>query len=283
MADEEIKQPVAETPAPVAETAAPVIVETPVETTILGSDPAVAPEQPELKLAQKPEEVKSEEKAAEVKEPEVKKDEKPVEVKKEEVKAEPKKEEAKPVEVKADEKPAETKPAPLPTFDPFVLPEGVKLEDSRVSEIQSMLGNFEVASKADHIQVQKFGQAIVEYGVAAVKEAVDAVQKQANDYWANKQKEYLEAFEKDPEIGGNRRDTTVAAANQFIRTHVGDTEQQKAFRKMLVDHKVDNHPLMIRALANANLARSEGSPLPATKPVPAPTSKLDKWYGNGSR
>lgn len=267
MADEEIiSDPATVTVTPAEEP----IVE--VQGTLLGLEPA----------PEKPAEIKTE-----VVAPAEKTEEAPkVEEKPKEAAVEPVKEPEKVIEAPKEEAKATEVPEPVvttPTFEPFLIPDGTNINNKRLEEITSMLGSFETASRAEHSQVQKFGQAILDYGIAAVQEAVAETRKQGAEYWAQKHKEDFEAFMKDPEIGGNRKDTTLAAANQFIATHLGTLEQQKEFRALLVERKLDNNPLMIRALANANLARREGTPLPGTKPVPAPQSKLDKWYGGGAR
>lgn len=257
------------------------VVETPaIVESALGPDTAPLPE------------VKSEPAA----QPEVKVEDKPaekVEAKTEEVKLEAKAEEkiaAKPEEkkpeVKAEEKTAEVKTeepkVEPPKFEAFKLPDGVKLEDKQVGEIHSMLGSFEIASKASHEEVQKFGQAIVEYGLGVVKEEVQKIQKSADEYWSKKTKEFREAFEKDPDIGGNRKETTTQAAREFISQHAGSPEKAAEIRKILYDHKLADHPAIIRLLANANLARAEGTPLPAQKATPQKASRYDRWYGNMS-
>ena len=179
----------------------------------------------------------------------------------------------------------EAKPAPeikaeAPKFEPLVLPEGVKLEDKVVGEIDSMFGNFELSSKAPHAEVMKLRQGMVEYGMAIVNDAKARIQQEAQSYWETKTKEFRESFEKDPEIGGAKKDETTQAAREFIAQHAGSPERAQEIRKLLFDHKLADHPAMIRLLANANLARGEGKPLPAQKAVPAKMKPWDKMYGN---
>lgn len=237
--------------------------ETPVAAPVEKTAEPVAEVKAKEKVAEKPAEVKPVEKAVEAP-----KDEKPAEVKAEE----------KSPEVKVEQKPAE-----LPKFEALTLPEGVKLEDKQMGEIDSMFGNFEIASKAPHGEIQKLRQAMVEYGLGAVKDAIAETQKQSNTYWETKTKEYREAFDKDPEIGGARKAETTEAARQFISQHAGTPEQIAEVRKLLYDHKLADHPSIIRLLANANLARKEGGPLPAQKAVPIQGKKpWDKMYSNMS-
>jgi hypothetical protein len=214
----------------------------------------------------------------------------PVETKTEEVKTETPAEDKpveKPIEAKTDEKPkSEEKPVEtpksteLPKFEALLLPEGVKLEDAQVKDIDSMFGNFALSSKAPVAEVQKLRQAMVDYGLGVIKDSVAKVHADAQKYWETKTKEYREAFKSDLDIGGAKMEATTEAARQFIAQHAGSPEKADEVRKVLQDHKLDNHPAIIRLLANANLARREGKPIPAQKSVPAKVGKLDRWYGS---
>ena len=85
----------------------------------------------------------------------------------------------------------------------------------------------------------------------------------------------------DPEIGGNRWQTTVDSATNFIRTHGGTEAQQAEFHKIMDESGLGNHPAMIRILARAGAAMSEGRPLAAQAPAVA-LSKTQKLYGGRS-
>lgn len=237
---------------------------------------------PEIKVEAAPESVAPEPVKTEEKPVEAKADEKPAEAKTEIKPVEAPKDEKQDVkaEEKAPEAKVEQKPVELPKFEALTLPEGVKIEDKQMGELDSMFGNFEIASKAPHAEIQKLRQAMVEYGLGAVKDAIAETQKQAAAYWETKTKEYREAFDKDPEIGGPRKAATTEAARQFISQNAGSPEKAAEVRKLLWDHKLADHPDIIRLLANANLARAEGQVLPAQKAVSARMSKLDKFYGS---
>lgn len=239
-----------EAPVVVAET--PVAVETPVapESTSIVGDALAAPE------AEKPIEVK------------------PPEGEQLKVEGEPDKpvEENKP-EGQSDE------PAPPPTYEAFTIPEDVSLEPERLKEFTDILGEFEGKTKADHAFVQEFGQKAVDFHVSEVKKTVETLNRSLAESWENTKTEWKDSFMKDPEIGGNRWQTTVDAASSFIRTHGGTAEQQSEFRKLMDMSGVGNHPAMIRLLASAGRAMSEGRPLAASSPVSPPKSKVATMYG----
>lgn len=174
-------------------------------------------------------------------------------------------------------------PAPLPSYEPFTLPEEVKLEEARLGEFTNLLGEFEGKTKADHAEVQQLGQKLVDFHVTEVKQAVDTLTKYWQTSFERQKTEWKDAVMKDPELGGNRFQTTIDSALTFIRTHGGSEAEQAEFREMLNDYGVGNHPAMVRLLSKAGRAMSEGQPLAALKPVPnAPKSKTEALYGKAS-
>lgn len=186
----------------------------------------------------------------------------------------------KPAEAPKVEPSQSAEPAPLATYEPWTLPEGVTLDEAKSGEFNKLLGEFQANTKAEQASVQKFGQELVSRHVAELKGTIEKVQQSYQTAWTKQTEDWKQAFISDPEIGGNRQETTVAAANEFIATHGGTPEQQGAFRKMLQDTGIGNHPEMIRMLSNAkNSAQfSEGKPLPGNVPTLKP-SRSQKFYG----
>lgn len=184
-----------------------------------------------------------------------------------------------PVEIKKEEVAQSVEPAPLPTYEAFKLPEGFTFADDKLSEFTKELGEFQNLTKADQAEMQKFGQKLLDRHISGVQETVTRLNEQYANAWEKQKVDWKEAFQKDPEIGGNRQETTVQAALQFIRTHGGTEAQQQEFRQLMESSGLGNHPAMIRMLAKASMNMSEGKPLPATKPEPQATSKVAKRYG----
>ena len=218
--------------------------------TVLGAEPVKAAEKPVDGTAEKPiEDVKAEEAKS----------------------ADPKKEEV----AQSDE------PAPLPTYEAFKLPDGLTADEKGFGEFTGLLAEAELA-KGDHAKMQEFGQKLVDKHIAEVQSNL----KRQADFFVNlfeKQKiDWRETFMKDPEIGGNRWETTAKAANEFISTHGGNDAQQKELRQLMESTGVGNHPAMIRIFAKAMVNMKEGAPLPAPKPEARPLSKVEKRYGKTS-
>ncbi len=198
--------------------------------------------------------------------------------------AEAPKEGEKPVE-KVEQKVQEAKsdePAPAPVYDPFTVPEGITLDTERVSKFTDIMSKLEQTGKVDHALVQQFGQEAVDLHISEVKKAQEALNDLYKTSWDKQKTDWKDAFLKDPEIGGNRFQTTVDSALNFIRTHGGNTEQQTEFRNLMETSGLGNHPAMIRLLANAGRAMQEGKPLAATKPAPVQKSKIETMYGKSA-
>lgn len=176
-------------------------------------------------------------------------------------------------------------PAPPtpPTYEPFTMPEGITLDAERVGKFTEILSELELGAKGiDHTLVQQFGQKAVDFHVQEVQRAVEDVTKVYQTAWEQQKTDWKDSFLADPEIGGNRFQTTVDSARNFIRTHGGTPEQQTEFRSVMETSGLGNHPAIIRLLANAGRAMEEGRPLAATKPVSQSKSKTATLYGGKS-
>lgn len=272
MADEVIQptvQPVEAAPvevAPVVEANTPVTEAAPVEAPVTEAPVEVAPAAEEAKPA---ETVLGE--ALEKTEPP-----------KEEVKAEEAKtEEAQPQENTTEEGQSE-EPAPPPVYEDFKAPEGVTLDAEQVKEFTNLLSDLELSGKIPHELVQEHGQKLVDFHVAQMQKATEDLAKFYQTTWEKQKTDWKESFLKDPDIGGNRFQTTVDSALTFIRTHGGTPDQQAEFRQLMETSGLGNHPAMIRLLANAGRAMSEGRPLAAQAPPPQPKSKINTMYGKNS-
>lgn len=170
-------------------------------------------------------------------------------------------------------------PAPLPTYDDFTLPEGITPDNELISNFTKDLAEFEQSTKADHAAMQEFGQKLIDQYVAESTKTAERISTYYQETFEKTKNQWKEDFEKDPELGGNRAQTTVDSAKSFIKTHGGDAAQQQAFHKLMDETGLGNHPVIIRLLANAGRNMQEGKPLPATSPVQPQMSKVAKRYG----
>ena len=173
-------------------------------------------------------------------------------------------------------------PAPLPTFEPWKFPEGVQVDETRVGEFNKELAEFARDAKVEAKLVQGLGQKLIERHVSEIQSVAKTVAEAYNKVWTDQTKSWYEQFVKDPEIGGNRQETTTAAAREFIRKHGGTDEQQAEIRTLMQQTGIGNHPAVIRLFAKANANLAEGKPVIASKPPSAPQSMKQKFYGKKS-
>ena len=262
--------PVESSPA-VVETVAPSVESAP--STVLGADDAPSAVEPVVEADIKSDDVKTTE---------------TVETAPKEVTPEAPKESAdksaekQPEGEKKDEASQSDEPAPLPTYEPWKLPENMTVDQSKLDEVTKMFAEFERDTKTDHALVQKFGQQIIDRHIENVQAAISKLTEAYQESWKQQTKDWYDAFAKDPEIGGPKKEVSAAAANEFIRRHGGTSEQQASLRQILEKTGLGNHPDIIRTFAKATSNLAEPKMIPAGSPPAAPTTRKTRFYGKKS-
>ena len=205
-----------------------------------------------------------------------------VDIKPVEVKTEPvieSAEKTQPDGEKKEEASQSDEPAPLPSYEPWKFPEGMTVDPAQLTEVNKMFSEFEQMSKADHALVQKFGQQIIDRHVESVQAVIKQLTEAYQESWKKQTKDWYDAYDKDPEIGGSKKEASGAAAREFIRRHGGTPEQQTELRTLMEKTGIGNHPAVIRAFAKATANLSEGKVIPAGTPPSAPTTLKSRFYG----
>lgn len=192
--------------------------------------------------------------------------------------------ETKPVEV---DKPAD-QPATLPTYESFKLPENVQLEAEPMNAFTKVLGELET-SKLDHDGFQKYGQQLIDMHVSGVTDALSRQGKYYADLHEQQKTDWFKAFEKDPEIGGNHKDTTISNVRSAISTYGGTETQVAEFRQVMQDTGVGNNPAVIRVLANMDAAlrrftSEDGTKIiPGNRPAPSKVKDYQRFYSGSNQ
>ena len=164
----------------------------------------------------------------------------------------------------------------IPTYEPFVFPEGATVDEATVSDFTKTIADFEIATKADHAETQKFAQSLIDRHIAQINKFREA---QVQEREAEKAS-WAADFKNDQEFGGVREQATIEGAQKFIRTHGGTAEQQRELYDILARTGLDNHKAIIRIFAKASVAPSlsEGT-LRATPQVASQLGILERFYG----
>lgn len=173
--------------------------------------------------------------------------------------------------------PAPAEPPPAPTYEPFTLPEGVTLEAEKVSELTKLLGETELATKADHGAMQGLGQKLVDMYIAESKRVADAQQQS----WIRTRDEWRNTFIADEQIGGARREATLRDCAKVIEDFGGNAEQQAQLRQAFGITGMGDHPALIRLLNNVAKVTNEPTKTATGTPAAArPASKSARRYNN---
>jgi hypothetical protein len=188
--------------------------------------------------------------------------------------------EAKPA---ADKPPAEALPteAPAaPVYEALRLPENVKLDENRVKEFDTILGKLETAGKTDHALMGATRQELVDYHIREVQNVINAQQQLQRDVWNRYNEQQITELKADPELGGNRLETTLGNAKHFFETYSGLTKpQQEKLLAALDAGGISNNPLFIRMLNNGFLRFAEPQPVSPNQPsTPASARGQRSWY-----
>ena len=192
------------------------------------------------------------------------------------------------VEPVAEAEVKEIAPLPLPKYEDFTLPEDVKLEEAQMSAFQAILGETEnkiITTPAEaHAAVQEMGQRMLDMYISESKAQAERYAQLQMENWTRVREDWVSKFKADPEIGGNRRDTTIAHIGALVELYgqrVG-AEQAQAVRDAMTLTGAGDHPETLRFLSwAASFAVERPRMVAATQPPKAaPASKAARLYRN---
>lgn len=195
--------------------------------------------------------------------------EKPKEDPAKEAKAEPAKEPAK--EAAAAEPPAPIK------YETFKIPDAIKLDDKELAKFT------EIASAAGIKQDQ--AQSLIDLYIADATRMRQDLQTEQRRTWDTLNDTWKDGTRKDPQIGGNRLETSLSMAKAFIEEYGGTPEQVRDLIAHTTNNGMGNYVNFIRLMCNAGRAlnvfedkivgANNGAPKPARG---APGSGGRGWY-----
>lgn len=134
---------------------------------------------------------------------------------------------------KTDVKPGEEAPLPKPAYEAYKLPENFKLDDTKLAQFNDILAETELSGKADHAVMQQMGQKLMDlYANEAQRIANDFRQYQV-DVWNRHLESEVSSLKADPQLGGNRIDTSLGNAKYVLEQFGGSKEEQTRFMEKL--------------------------------------------------
>lgn len=162
-------------------------------------------------------------------------------------------------------------------YEAFTLPEGIKLDDER-------LGKFTEVAGQGHVS-QAVAQSLLDLHVQEMQRYAEQVQQQAvqhqHDVWRQLNDSWKADFRKDPELGGNREQTSLAKAKAVLEEYGGTKEQVAELLAHTRANGMGNYPGFLRLLVNIadTLNVFEDTDQPANPSAPRlPQDRGSRWY-----
>jgi hypothetical protein len=152
-------------------------------------------------------------------------------------------------------------PATAPEKYEFVAPEGTTLDEGVVTAFSEVSKDIGLSQEAAQKVIDKLAPTL------AARSAEATVQVKAD---------LLAAAKADPEIGGDKFDSSVADAKVVIEACF-----KPEFKKFLDESGLGNHPEMIRGLAKASAAFKQDGHIPGGK-KPTEDKSAQSFYNNSS-
>jgi hypothetical protein len=225
---------------------------------------APEPEKSPAESAEKPPETKPEAKEPPKPEEKAEPEKKPEAEVKEKVAAKP---ETKPDETKPE---APKEPEVRPTYDKLTLPENVKLDDARVAKFDEIVGKAELAAKTDpHAALATFRQDAVNFHLDEIQRVAKAVSDNQINVWNKLVETRVNELKNDPELGGNRIDTSLGNAKYALESLIPGFTKDEATELIGIMDKggVSHHRLTIKMLNAIYNLMAEPEPVNNGQPL----------------
>lgn len=196
-------------------------------------------------------------------------------------------EEAKPEEPKAEAEPAKPE-TPLPTYEAFKIPEGITVDDAQMGAFTGILGELENKLAADpasaHAVMQEMGQRMLDLYATETAEAAQRMSRLQHDTWVRTREGWVSDFRADPEIGGNRQNTTIQRCGALLELYgrsVG-ADREGALRDVFSMTGSGDHPEVLRFMNwLADYAVEKPRVVAALAPrAPQPGTRAERLYRN---
>jgi hypothetical protein len=183
-------------------------------------------------------------------------------------------------EGEAKAKEGEAPPPPKPTYEPYKLPENLKLDDKRVEAFNEILGEAELSGKADHAVMQQIGQKLMDMYADEVQRVANDFRKYQVDVWNRHLESEVGKLKADTQYGGNRIDTSLGNAKYILEQFGGTKDEQARFMEKLDRSGISSSVEFVALLNRMHERYREPQPvqpnLPSQKTNTGPGAR--GWY-----
>jgi len=183
-----------------------------------------------------------------------------------------KKEEAAKTDPETKDATADVPPAPI-QYEAFKLPDGVKLDDKELGKFSEFAGKSQIP--------QDVAQGLIDMYVAERQNDVVQAQAEQRRVWDTLNDTWKTELRNDPELGGNRLETSLAMAKAVVEEYLPPGEQAE-YLAHLRNNGMGNYKLHVKLLHNIGKAMNvfeDGiMPAPATPPKASKGPGNRGWY-----
>lgn len=173
---------------------------------------------------------------------------------------------------------AETPPPAPIKYEAFTLPEGIKLDDKKLEAFAEIVGTEQVKQEA--------AQKLVDLYVGEIQQMQQKLVDDQRKVWNTLNDGWKSDLRSDPELGGNRLETSLSIAKAVIEEYGGSAEQVQELLAHTSNNGMGNYPGFVRLLHNigTKLNVFEDSIVPANPQSPkAQKSPGNRgWYDKGN-
>ena len=141
---------------------------------------------------------------------------------------------------------------PLPTYEAFTVPEGIQINDDQLKSFTTILGETQnrlVSNPAEAQQaIQEMGQKMLELYAKETAEAGQRFSRLQHDNFMRTRESWVSEFRDDPQIGGNRSETTVERCGAMLTLYEQRVGADKAakLREVLTMTGAGDNPEVLR-------------------------------------
>jgi len=167
----------------------------------------------------------------------------------------------------------ETAPAEAPpavTWTDFTLPEGMKLDDTSLSTFKEVIGG--------ELPPQERGQRLIDMHLQELQKYAQSTADNQVTIWNDTQRQWQNAVKADPELGGNRFNTTMQTCISAVNRFGGNTQQRAELIQALDFTGAGNNPAIIRWINNMASRLAEGQPVTQSAAPKQPQTREQRRY-----
>jgi hypothetical protein len=146
----------------------------------------------------------------------------------------------------------------------------VQLDSSSLDTFKEVLGG--------ELAPQEKGQRLLDLYLADRQQQARESTENQYKVWNDTQTQWQEKVRLDPELGGNRFNTTVQTCKGAVNRYAGTPEQIAQAKADLTMTGAGNCPSIIRLIHNMARALQESSPVTQTAAPKPPQSRAQKRY-----